>query len=88
MLENGDCPRILKAVVKVENHRFQIYASIDPALPLNELLVGIKPSTVWQGEMAVFVLGKRVSYKSNPRSVKRTFHNQAISLWVILITFL
>jgi hypothetical protein len=79
-LDDGTYPQIFQAIVKVEKYRFQIYASRDPTLPLNELLVEIKSSTIWQGELAVFVLGKKVSYRSSPCSVKRTFHKQAISL--------
>ena len=81
-------PQIYQSIVKVDNHRFQIYASRDMTLPFNELLVNIKPSTIWQGEMAVFVLGKKVLYKSNPQSVKRKYHHQAISMWVTMMTFI
>lgn len=79
-LADGNFPQIITATVKVANHRFKLYGSLDSTLPVNDLLGEIKPTTIWTGEIAVFLLGRRVPLRSNPQFVRQAFHKEAISL--------
>jgi hypothetical protein len=72
--------QIYRAVVQVDTTRFLIYGLLDPLALPNQLLLKIKPSSIWKGEIIVFVLGTRVPTLSQPASVKRSLHNAAIRL--------
>jgi len=74
--------KVIHAIVCVEGVRFLIYGYTNPH-PLsatNNLLKTLKPSTLWHGEIVVFVLGKRVPVLSRPQSVERRKHILAIRL--------
>lgn len=71
---------IYRAVVKVADVRFLIYGFLDPQAIPNQLLLTIKPSSIWQGELAVFVLGTRVPIHAQPKAVSRALHEAAICL--------
>lgn len=75
---------IIRTVVHVEGTQFLIYGYTNPhpQSPTNDLLQSLKPSTLWHGEIAVFVLGKRVPFLSRPQSVKRRKRILAIRLYV------
>jgi len=75
---------IIRSIVNVEGNRFLIYGytNPDPSSAVNDLLRSLKPSTVWRGEIVVFVLGKRVPLLSRPHGVQRRKHNLAIRLYV------
>lgn len=74
---------IHRCIVCVDTYRFLIYGWNYPERsPRNQLLRQIKPSTSWHGEIVVFTLGKRVPIMSSPSSIKRSYHETAIKLWV------
>lgn len=75
---------IIRTIVHVEGIRFLIYGYTNPhpSSPTNDLLQSLKPSTLWHGEIAVFVLGKRVPLLFRPQSVKRRKHTLAVRLYV------
>ena len=50
--------------------------------PTNDLLQSLKPSTLWHGKIAVFVLGKCVPLLFRPQNVKRRKHILAIRLYI------
>jgi hypothetical protein len=76
--------RVHRCIVSLSGTRFLIYGytNPDPSAPTNELLFALKPGTIWRGEVAVFVLGKRVPLLSRPQSVRRWKHNLAVRLYV------
>lgn len=73
---------IHRAVVMVADIRFLIYGFLDPQADPNQLLLTIKPSSIWQGELIVFVLGTRVPIRAQPKAISRALHEAAICMCV------
>lgn len=71
---------IYRAVVKVADIRFLIYGFLDPQAIPNQLLLTIKPSSIWQGELVVFVLGTHVPIRAQPKAISRALHEAAICM--------
>lgn len=71
---------IYRSIVHVDKFRFLVYGYNDRTCPINQLLLRIKPSSNWYGEIIVFVLGTRVPFLSSPARVKRIYHEAAIQL--------
>lgn len=74
---------IICTIVHVEGIQFLIYGYTNPhPSPTNDLLQSLKPSTLWHGEIAVFILGKHVPLLFHPQNVKHRKHILAIRLYV------
>ena len=71
---------IYRCIVHVGKFRFLVYGYNDRICPVNQLLLRIKPSSNWYGEIIVFVLGTRVPFLCSPARVKRMYHEAAIQL--------
>jgi len=78
----GQPLNVHRAVVKVHSHLFLIYGFCQPNLPPNHLLSSIKPSSVWRGELVIFLIKKRRSLNAvtTPIRIRRSIRKKAIQL--------
>ena len=78
----GQPLKINRAVVKVHGYLFLIYGFCQPDLPPNHLLRTIKPSSVWRGELVIFLMKKRrnLNAVTTPIRLRRSLREKAIQL--------
>lgn len=75
-------PIIRRVKVTIGSDQLVVYGYRLETLPPNESLADIPSSIPWPGEIAVFSVGKRVPFLSNPRAIKKKNINLAIALFI------